>query len=230
MGFEIYNLRRFIGRSFDVYFHLWSNGALHWKREKRLWEEEERKLWSTVLSKRQKRAVKRAEAKKVRFARNLVCSSSKFKSVPSEIKHSVRIGSIELDISATASKFTPSSCTGIRKKCALEEYAFISIDDGVDLGSSDAISDEHRQVAEYSSHHDHQCSIVGSGEKISNFAIVNSNLNPGNKSFAAVELVKRARRLGGCTRCFSLNHKCFIAPRSLDVPAALILGTNSKLV
>jgi len=41
VGFVVYKLRRFIGRSFDVYFHLWKNGVPHWEREKILWEEEE---------------------------------------------------------------------------------------------------------------------------------------------------------------------------------------------
>jgi hypothetical protein len=50
----IYKLRGFIGSSFDVYFHLWSNNAPHWEREKRLWEAEEDKQWSRVLSKNQK--------------------------------------------------------------------------------------------------------------------------------------------------------------------------------
>jgi len=29
VGFKVYNLRSFIGSCFDVYFHLWSNGAPH---------------------------------------------------------------------------------------------------------------------------------------------------------------------------------------------------------
>jgi hypothetical protein len=45
VGFAIYKLRSFIRTSFDVYFHLWSNGAPHWEREKRLWEAEEAKRW-----------------------------------------------------------------------------------------------------------------------------------------------------------------------------------------
>jgi hypothetical protein len=51
VGFFVYALRRVIEISFDVYFHLWSNGAPHWEREKRLWEAEEAKKWNTVLSK-----------------------------------------------------------------------------------------------------------------------------------------------------------------------------------
>jgi hypothetical protein len=44
---------------FDVYFHLWSNGAPHWEREKRLWEIEQEKEWTTVLSKSSKREEKK---------------------------------------------------------------------------------------------------------------------------------------------------------------------------
>lgn len=36
VGIMVYDLRRVIGKVFDVYFHLWSNGAPHWEREKRL--------------------------------------------------------------------------------------------------------------------------------------------------------------------------------------------------
>jgi hypothetical protein len=67
VGFAIYKLRRFVGKAFDVYFHLWSNGAPHWEREKRIWEAEEAKKWSLVLSKKQKRVSNPLEKRK-RFA------------------------------------------------------------------------------------------------------------------------------------------------------------------
>jgi hypothetical protein len=66
VGFHVYNLRRFIGNHFDAYFYLWSNGAAHWEREKRLWELEQEKEWSKVLSRSQKRIAK--SNKKVCFA------------------------------------------------------------------------------------------------------------------------------------------------------------------
>lgn len=55
VGFSIYNPRRIIGSSFDVYFHLWSNGAPIWEREKRIWEAEEAKRWTEVVSKQGKK-------------------------------------------------------------------------------------------------------------------------------------------------------------------------------
>jgi hypothetical protein len=64
VGFAIYKLRRFVGKAFDVYFHLWSNGAPHWEREKRIWEAEEAKKWSLVLSKKQKRVTNPLEKRK----------------------------------------------------------------------------------------------------------------------------------------------------------------------
>ena len=62
VGFLIYKLRRVISSSFDVYFHLWNNGTAHWEREKRAWEIEQEKEWTTVLSKSAKRQAK-AKAK-----------------------------------------------------------------------------------------------------------------------------------------------------------------------
>jgi hypothetical protein len=65
----IYNLKRFIGSCFDVYFFLWSNGAPHWEREKFLWEQEKLKEWTHLQSKRNKKgSVKEKSQKRVRFA------------------------------------------------------------------------------------------------------------------------------------------------------------------
>ena len=52
--FKVYNLRRVISSCFDVYFHLWSNGAPHWEREKFLWEQEQLKEWTVVQSRKKK--------------------------------------------------------------------------------------------------------------------------------------------------------------------------------
>jgi hypothetical protein len=45
-----------------MYFHLWSNGAPHREREKRIWEAEEAKQWSKVLSKNQKRLTSKSSS------------------------------------------------------------------------------------------------------------------------------------------------------------------------
>ncbi|KAJ1275327.1 hypothetical protein BS78_05G127500 [Paspalum vaginatum] len=46
VGFAVFHLKRFIGRSFDAYFHLWHNGVSNWEREKYLWEIEQAKEWT----------------------------------------------------------------------------------------------------------------------------------------------------------------------------------------
>lgn len=68
MGFHVYALRRFIGEHFDVYFHLWRDGTPNWERENRLWELEQAKEWTEVLTKRAKRQSK--SSKIVNFAKN----------------------------------------------------------------------------------------------------------------------------------------------------------------
>ena len=72
VGFHVYHLRRVITSQFDIYFHLWSNGTPNWEREKRLWEEEQEREWSTVLYKSTKKSIKKANNKRVSFAKNLV--------------------------------------------------------------------------------------------------------------------------------------------------------------
>lgn len=74
VGFHIYKLRRVITANFDCYFHLWNNGTPHWEREKHLWEIEQEKEWTMVLSKGSKKAAAKS-SKRVSFDKNLVSRS-----------------------------------------------------------------------------------------------------------------------------------------------------------
>jgi hypothetical protein len=133
VGFAIYNLRRFIGDSFDVYFHLWSNGAPHWEREKRLWEEEEAKQWTKVLSKCQKRVGFRSSSsskrprKRVRFAEKLVQDSPVIKSKPSGLPQFVKIGNLEVKLPCSISE--PPQICGVLKK-SLDEASSAQVQRG----------------------------------------------------------------------------------------------------
>ncbi|KAJ1266761.1 hypothetical protein BS78_07G003000 [Paspalum vaginatum] len=71
VGFAVYKLKRFVGPSFDAYFHLWNDGVAHWEHEKLLWEHEQEAEWTKVLSKQEKRRTS-AIPKRVRFADQLV--------------------------------------------------------------------------------------------------------------------------------------------------------------
>lgn len=97
VGFEIYELQRFIGRSFDLYFHLWSNGVPHWEREKCLWEEEEAKKWTYVLFEAQRKSNK-TRKKSVRFAKKLVQSPPQMKSRPREESTTLVIGTMQINL------------------------------------------------------------------------------------------------------------------------------------
>jgi hypothetical protein len=123
VGFAIYKLRRFLGKAFDVYFHLWSNGAPHWEREKRIWEAEEAKKWSLVLSKKQKRVSNPLEKrKKVRFAEKIVQNSPVRKSHPIEVPQSVKIGYFSIDLSDSLKQANVvKSVSGILKASVLTE-------------------------------------------------------------------------------------------------------------
>jgi hypothetical protein len=50
VGFHEHSLRHFIGDHFDVYFHLWRDGIANWEKEKRLWDLEQEREWSVVMS------------------------------------------------------------------------------------------------------------------------------------------------------------------------------------
>jgi hypothetical protein len=94
VGFKIYQLRRVIGSCFDVYFHLWSNGAPNWECEKFLWEQEQHKEWTLVQSRKRKTSKPSSprSSRLVRFARNLVQDSLMPKHRPSSIPDSITIG------------------------------------------------------------------------------------------------------------------------------------------
>lgn len=93
----------------------------------------------------------------------------------------------------------PKPIAGILKKCIELDSSGPSVDLMANV-VPDSLSDA---VPESSNS---QCS---SGE----LEIQNSNSNSlssvGHRSFMMIEVVNRVRRLGGCTRCFSLNHICF---------------------
>lgn len=91
-------MKRFIGSNFDVYFFLWSNGALHWECEKFLWEQEQLREWTYIQSKKQKRASAakaKSHVRHVHFA-PVWNKTSPIKSHPS---NSFRVGEFELQTS-----------------------------------------------------------------------------------------------------------------------------------
>jgi hypothetical protein len=100
VGFHVYSLRRFIGDHFDVYFHLWRDGTANWEREKRIWEDEQRKEWTEVLSKSKKRKAK--SNKKVSFAAAPSFVPRQKTVVPSisvtRLQSSMLVGQIEVPI------------------------------------------------------------------------------------------------------------------------------------
>jgi hypothetical protein len=135
VGFAIYKLRRFIWTSFDVYFHLWSSGAPHWEREKRIWEAEEAKKWEKVMSRNKKRLMSkssrspRKHTKKVHFADKLILDSPVFKSIPYVKPSIIKFGSFVFDLHSEAETERSShECCGILKKTGFlpDDEAFFS--------------------------------------------------------------------------------------------------------
>jgi hypothetical protein len=195
VGFAIYNLRRFIGASFDVYFHLWSNGAPHWGREKRLWEAEEAKQWSKVLSKNQKRLASKSSSsskingKRVRFAEKIVQGSPIVKSKPSGFHQSIKIGNLDVKLPCFDSPSSESPQTrGILKK-SYEDVSSVQQQD-------DHATDEHEEIQRFSTR---QC--------IQSSHVSKASCPPFSASFNSfIGEINRVRRLGGCVRCLELNH------------------------
>ncbi|TVT99435.1 hypothetical protein EJB05_55207, partial [Eragrostis curvula] len=90
VGFHVYDLKRFIGSTFDVYFHLWNDGVAHWERDKRIWEEEQAKEWTLVTRKKRKSPVIK---KHVSFAARLIQASPPVKHKPILAEPALKIGS-----------------------------------------------------------------------------------------------------------------------------------------
>ena len=114
VGFMVYGLRRFIGKSFDVYFHLWHNGTPNWEREKRLWEEKQASEWIKVMSKKSKRDLRRANnvipKKKVRFTDCLDKISPAKKSALDTSTNFLKFGSLP-PVNLDASQFKVGDST-----------------------------------------------------------------------------------------------------------------------
>lgn len=121
-GFIIYNLKRFIGSYFDVYFFLWNNGAPHQECEKFLWEQEQHREWSYVKSRKHKKietsSKKAVNSRRVHFAPKLVSdlppqnhqsfsNHSSFRVgefvIPSSIPVTKVFGRLNLDLSKSSS-------------------------------------------------------------------------------------------------------------------------------
>lgn len=119
----------------------------------------------------------------------------------------------------------PSSVTSILKKCSLSDPT----------GYADSITAEDVQgssVHAALNSGTKQCDIVLAPSvsrrddcQISN---LNPSASPGNWSFMMTEVVKRARRLGGCTWCFSLNHICFDCKSAPRCAACFKVGHKFK--
>ena len=118
VGFFIYRLRRITTSQFDLYFHLWSNGMPHWENEKWAWELEQEKEWTVILSRAEKRQMKKKESrKKVRFAQPVVQPSSQHRSVSIVcIRFGAFESSINPDSASSGLVFSPSS-----SKCSLDQ-------------------------------------------------------------------------------------------------------------
>lgn len=162
-----------------------------------------------VLSKRQKREAKKASLKSVRFAKDLIQRSPRVKSRPAEVKSIIKIGSLDLDLSvALGSDASPDGLrpvVGILRKFSSTN---VSVDEH-GLGEAPVLSicqNEH--------------SALDSVSAISNFKL--------DRSLKGADTVERARRLGGCTRCFSVNHRSFNCKSALRCAVCFKYGHRYK--
>jgi hypothetical protein len=225
VGFVIYKLRRFIGTSFDVYFHLWSNGAPHWEREKRLWEAEEAKRWKKVMSRNQKSLMYKSSRspskhlKRVHFVDKLILDSPVAKSFPSVKPSTIKFGSFVFDLHSDAE--TGSSTherRGILKKPGLHpddevivhkegnntHLSPLDCSMGQDSGNVSP-SPEGSRIFQNPNCSGNDSSPLEDSRSFLRPSRITANKNI--NSPVHLEVIDNARCLGKCTRCFSLNHR-----------------------
>jgi hypothetical protein len=193
-----------IGKSFDIYFHLWSYGSPHWEREKRLWEEEEAKSWNYVMSKRQKQASKKALKKRVHFAKNLVQDSPKVKFKPLMSVQSIKIGDISVDLSKAFDLNSSSRAHGILRNNVMDFSGDFSSLDGISSGQSctnvsDLPSNGSSPMAR----------ATPTGQRCSSApqAVDALELQLINGSFKSFLVTNGILQHGGCSRCFAFNRR-----------------------
>jgi hypothetical protein len=224
VGFAILKPRRFIGTSFDVYFHLWGNGAPHGESEKRLWEAEEARKWEKVMSRSQKRLISKSSSssrkhpKKVRFVEKLIMDSPTIKSNPSVMPSTIKFGSFVFDLHSEAETERPTHglCAILKKPGFVsdEELYFHKEGDTTQFltpecskaqGSGNVFSslEGSRDFPKPNCSGNDPSPMEGSRSfpKSNRFAA-----NRVNKTSVLLEVIDNARRLGKCTRCFGFNH------------------------
>jgi hypothetical protein len=227
VGFAIYKLRRFIGTSFDVYFLLWSNGAPHWEREKRLWEAEDAKRWKKVMSRNQKRSMykssrsPRKHLKRVHFADKLISDSPVAKAVPSVKPSTIKFGRFVFDLFFDADSVRPihERCGILKKPSPLpdEEVIFhkegnnnLFVSSSLDCSLGQDSGNFSPSLEGSRTFHNPNCPGNDSSPLEDSRCFLRSSRLTANKSINSIvhlEVIDNARRLGKCTRCFSLNHR-----------------------
>jgi hypothetical protein len=225
VGFAIYKLRRFIGTSFDVYFPLWSNGAPHWEREKRLWEAEEATRWKKVMSRNQKRLMYKSSRspskhpKRVHFADNLILDSPVAKSFPSVKPSTIKFGSFVFDLHFDAETVSSThERRGILKKPGLltddeviahkegnnTHLSPLDCSLGQDSGYASPAPEGSRIFPNPNCSGNDSSPLEDSRSCLRPSCVTaNKNIN----SHVHLEVIDNARCLGKCTRCFSLNYR-----------------------
>jgi hypothetical protein len=158
------------------------------EREKRLWEAEEARQWTKVLSKNQKRVASKSSSssskiirKRVRSAESIMQASPVTKSKPSGFPQFIKIGNLDVKLPCFNSKV--SQIRGVLKK------SFDEVSSGKYQG--DQATEEHEKTQKLSARQCSQSSHFSKAPHTPLPAMFNSFFGE----------INRFRRLGGCARC-----------------------------